>query len=116
MLANTNKGRAALRDWLDRFADLYERYGPIITTWTEAELSGVPIGGTGQDVLGRLAAAMTRNIRVPKRSKLEPEVAALALMTMVERLNYYATTGQVDATRDELLDTLMSVITDALYT
>ncbi len=32
-------GRQALRAWLERFADLYERSGPVIRTWTEAELS-----------------------------------------------------------------------------
>jgi AcrR family transcriptional regulator len=116
VLSNSTKGRAALREWLDRFADLYERYGSLMRTWTEAELSGVPIGRHEQDVLGSLTAAMTRNIRLPKRSKLDPAVAALALMTMVERFNYYATTGQVDVTRAELLDTLVSVISAALYT
>ncbi len=115
VLTNTDKGRAGLRDWLDRFADLYERYGPIIRTWTEVELSGVTIGRNGQDVLGHLTEALARNLRVPKRSKLDPTVAALAIMTMIERFNYYATTNQVVATRDELLDTLVSVITDALY-
>ena len=38
--ADTDEGRAALRDWLDRFADLYERSGPVIRSWTETELSG----------------------------------------------------------------------------
>ncbi len=52
---------------------------------------------------------------MPKRSKLDPTIAALALMTMVERLNYYATTNQVTATPDELLDTLVGIITAALF-
>ena len=94
--ANSEQGRQALRDWLARFADLYERYGPVIRTWTEAELSGVAVGEQGEGVLGRLTAAMTRNIRIPKRSGLDPAIAALALMTMVERVNYYAATNQVD--------------------
>lgn len=33
---------------------------------------------------------------------------------MVERFNYYVATGQVDATRDELLDTLTDVIMAAI--
>ena len=36
-------------------------------------------------------------------------------MMMVERLNYYATTQQVVASRDELLDTLVGVISSALF-
>jgi AcrR family transcriptional regulator len=116
VVTNTAKGRTDLRDWLDRFADFYERYGPVIRAWTEAELSGEPLGRHGEDVVGRLTAAMTRNIRLPKRSRLDPTIAALALMTMVERLNYYASTSQVQASRDELLDTLADTITSALFT
>jgi AcrR family transcriptional regulator len=114
-IGDTDDARAALRAWLARFADLYQRYGPVIRTWTEAELTGAPIGRHGQDVLGRLAAAMSGKLKVPKRSKLDPTIAALALMTMVERLNYYATTNQVTATPDELLDTLVGIITAALF-
>ena len=54
-----------------------------------------------------MTTAMTRNIRPPRRSRLDPTITGLALMMMVERLNYYATTNQVVATRDELLDTLV---------
>jgi AcrR family transcriptional regulator len=114
-VTNTDDGRASLRAWLERFADLYEKFGPIIRTWTEAEMSGTRVGRNGQDVLGRLTATMAGNIRPPKRSKVDPTIAALALMTLVERLNYYATTNQVDASRDELLDTLVDAITRALF-
>ncbi len=62
-----------------------------------------------------MTTAMARNIRPPRRAKLDPTVTGLALMMMVERLNYYATTKQVVATRDELLDTLVEVITSALF-
>lgn len=34
---------------------------------------------------------------------------------MVERFHYYAATGQVDASRDELLDTLTDVIMAAIF-
>ncbi len=115
VVVDTEAARRELRAWLDRFADLYLRYGPVIRTWTEAELSGEPVASHGDDVLGKLTAAMTRNLRLPKRSKLDPMIAALALMTMVERLNYYATTNQVVASRDELLDTFVRHITAALF-
>jgi AcrR family transcriptional regulator len=115
VITDTHKGRTALRDWLDRFADLYERSGPVIRSWTESELSGDTIGRHGEDVLGAMTTAMTRNIRPARRSRLDPTITGLALMMMVERLNYYATTRQVVATRDELLDTLVDVISSALF-
>ena len=107
--------RTALRDWLARFAALYGRYGAIICTWTEAESFGDRTGQRGNDALGGLAAAMTDNIRIPKRSGLDPGIASLALMTLVERVNYYTATGQLLATPDEVLDTLVDVIDAAVF-
>ncbi|HVN50773.1 MAG TPA: TetR/AcrR family transcriptional regulator [Acidimicrobiales bacterium] len=115
IVRDTEEGRAELRDWLARFAALYDRYGSVIRTWTEAELSGAPIGRHGQDVLARLTAAMARNLQTPARATLHPAITALALVTMVERLNYYVATSQVAATPDELLDTLVDVVTAALF-
>ena len=78
-VANSEQGRAALREWLDRFADLYERSGAVIRTWTEAELSGEGVGRKGEDALGGLAATLMTRMRIPKRSGLDPAVATLAL-------------------------------------
>jgi hypothetical protein len=66
-------------------------------------------------VLAELTAALTRRVRVPRRSGLNPTIATLALMTMVERFNYYADSGQVEVTPDELLDTLTDIITAAVF-
>ena len=57
---------------------------------------------------------LTRRVRVPRRSGLDPTIATLAVMMMVERF-HYAATGQVDASRDELLDTVTDVIMAATF-
>jgi hypothetical protein len=110
-VTDSDRGRAALRAWLARVSDAYARHGRVIRAWTEAELSGDPVGRRGDDVLTRLALALTRRLRVPKRSGLHPVVATLALMMMVERVNYYAASGQLPVDDgDELLDMLTDVI------
>ena len=115
-VTNSARGRAALRAWLARVSKVYARHGRVIRAWTEAELSGDPVGRHGEDVLTGLALALTRRMRVPKRSGLDPTVATLALMMMVERLNYYAASGQVELhDEDELLDTLTDVIMAAAF-
>ena len=115
LVSNSDKGRAALRAWLDDFADLYERYGAVIRTWTESELSGDSSGRQGDDALGGMVGGLMSQVRIPKRSGLDPTVATLALVTMCERVNYYATTNQVKATREELLDTLVEIIDAAVF-
>jgi AcrR family transcriptional regulator len=115
-VTNSARGRAALRAWLGRVSDVYARHGRVIRAWTEAELSGDPVGRHGDDVLTGLALALTRRMRVPKRSGLDPTIATLALMMMVERLNYYAASGQVDLDdEDELNDTLTDVIMATVF-
>jgi AcrR family transcriptional regulator len=115
-VTNSPRGRAALRAWLARVSEVYARHGRVIRAWTEAELSGDPVGRRGEDVLTGLALALTRRMRVPKRSGLDPTVATLALMMMVERLNYYAASGQLDLDdEDELNDTLTEVIMAAAF-
>jgi AcrR family transcriptional regulator len=110
-VTNSARGRSALRAWLARVSQAYARHGRVIRAWTEAELSGDAVVSHGDDVLTGMAMALTRRMRVPKRSGLDPTVATLALMMMVERVNYYATSGQVDVNDgDELLDTLTDVI------
>lgn len=115
-VTNSARGRAALRAWLARVSEAYAKHGRVIRAWTEAELSGDPVGRRGDDVLIGLALALTRRMRVPKRSGLDPTVATLALMMMVERVNYYAASGQVDLNdEDELNDTLTDVIMAAAF-
>ena len=46
---------------------------------------------------------------------LDPQVAALALVAMIERFNYYVYSGQVAADRDELVDTLADVTWAAMF-
>ena len=114
-VTNSEKGRAELREWLDRFADLYERAGGVIRSWTEAELSRDGVGRRGDDAMGGLVTKLMERMRIPKRSGLDPAIASLALITLCERFNYYASTGQVEVTRDELLTTLVDIIEAAIF-
>jgi hypothetical protein len=48
-------------------------------------------------------------------SDLNSPITALAFVTMIERLNYYVLTGQVDIERDAMLDTLAAVTHAGLF-
>jgi len=109
------EGRRALRSWLAAFTELYERYGPIIRTWTEAEVEPSALGRMGADVLGQLAGALAEHAGQARRNRMDPQVAALALVAMVERLNYFVLSGQVHARRDEMLDLLTEVMVRVLF-
>lgn len=107
------KGLAELEAWLDRFASLYEHYGPIIRTWTEAEVGGSDVGRLGTDVVGELASALAEASGGP--TDVDPAIATMALVAMIERLNYFVLSGQVAATRDQMVTTLAGVVHRALF-
>jgi AcrR family transcriptional regulator len=108
-------GREELRRWLARFAELHERYGPVIRAWTEAEIDASEFGRLGADVLADFAATLAEQIRRRAPADLNPEVAALALVAMIERFSYYVYSGQVAADREELVDTLADVTWAAMF-
>jgi hypothetical protein len=108
-------GEATLRAWIARFADLYEHYGPIIRAWTEAEIGTHEFGRLGNDVLARFTRVLTQRIAEAAPPDLDPTIAAVALVAMFERLNYYALAGQVRAERGDIVDTLAVVTQRALF-
>ena len=108
-------GQESLRVWIARFADLYERYGPVIRAWTEAEIGSHEFGRLGNDVMVRFTRVLTVRIAEAAPADLDPTIAAVALVAMFERLNYYALAGQVRARRDEIVDTLAQVTQRAVF-
>lgn len=103
------EGRQRLREWIAGFADIYERYGPVIRTWTEAEVDDTDAGRLGADTLGRIAATFSERVRDVALPGIDPFIASLAFVAMIERFHYFSVTGQVEGDRDAVLDTLTAV-------
>jgi AcrR family transcriptional regulator len=114
-LTPDDDGRARLRAWLARFAELHRRFGPVIRVWTEAEIDSTDVGRLGTDVLGQMSIAFSRRIADVPGLRVDPEIAALALVAMIERLSFFVLSGQVAATEDETIDTLAEVTFAALF-
>jgi hypothetical protein len=106
---------AELKSWIGRFADLYERYGAVIRAWTEAEMGGDEFGRAGTDVLARFTRVLTARIAAAAPKDIDPEIAALAIVAMLERLNYYVLSRQVRVSRTQMVDTLARVTHAALF-
>ncbi len=109
------EGRAELRAWLGRFVDVYEHYGPVIRAWTEAEIGGSEFGRLGTDVLTEFSRVLTGRIRRSSSPDVNPQIAALAVVAMIERFNYYVLSRQIEVSREEMLDTLATVTHAGLF-
>ncbi len=103
------EGYRELREWLERFSDLYQRSSPIIRAWTEAEIGGSEFGRLGTDVWGEFTRSLAEGIRKARPPGLDPTIAAIATVAMIERFNYYVLSEQVAVERAAMLDTLARV-------
>jgi AcrR family transcriptional regulator len=103
-------GYEELRRWIEQFSDLYLHHRAVIQTWTEADSAEGDIGRLGTNLLGGFSGTLAHRIGENGSYGLDPDVAAMAIVAMIERFNYYfLVIGQVDSTREEMLDTLATV-------
>jgi AcrR family transcriptional regulator len=112
----SDEGYRDLREWLGRFADIYRHYGPVIRGWTEAETDETDFGRIGTDVLNAFTRTLAARVRESHGSGgPDPRVAAIAMVAMIERFNYYMLSRQLDVGRDAMLDTTASIIHVGLF-
>lgn len=103
-------GFEALRVWLDQFATVYDRYGPVVRAWQEAETSE-EFAALGMSVLTEFSAALVAQIAdACAASQTDPQIAALALISMLERFNYLLSSRRLEVDRDVMLDTLARIV------
>jgi AcrR family transcriptional regulator len=111
----TAESREALTAWLVEFVEVYGRYGPLIRSWTEADRRDAGDATTGADVLATVADAFAAKVKLRRRKDLDPAIASLALLAMVERVNYFFAAGQLDEDPAGLAATLAVIMMDALF-
>jgi AcrR family transcriptional regulator len=103
------EGYQQLRTWLARFVGAYRRHGPVIRAWAEAQLDNrelARLGGASMNTLtSRIAAVVAE-----RDGGVHADHAAVAVVAMVERLNYYLLSRRLDIDDDELLDTMTTVL------
>jgi AcrR family transcriptional regulator len=113
-LAPDAEGTAALRAWLERFTDLYGRYGAVIRTWTDAEIVESDIGRIGDRLVAEFSRELERRLR-SVAPDLDARVAATAIISMIERSHYYVAAGRPKVPCDDLVATLAAVTLASLF-
>ncbi|MBV6507672.1 MAG: hypothetical protein JJLCMIEE_00727 [Acidimicrobiales bacterium] len=113
VLDPTDAGYDAFCEWVEHFADLYREYGPIIQAWTEIKVNDTRGESPEPDLFAGLRSELAGHI--DPSAGVDPDVAALAIVSMIERFNYYVASKQVRADDDEVVETLARVTFNALY-
>jgi AcrR family transcriptional regulator len=114
-LRQDNDGRLALHSWIASFADLYDEYGPVVRAWTEAEIGTHEFGRLGTDVLTKFTITFIERVADAVPDGTNPAIAGLAIVAMLERMNYYVFSKQVNVTRAKMIDTLTDVMYASLF-
>jgi AcrR family transcriptional regulator len=108
-------GRARLQRWIRRFVDAYREHGAVIRAWTEAEIGGSEFGRLGTDLLTQFTGVIVARVADVSPPGIDATIATLALVAMLERLNYYAMTDQVNVEPDAIAATVARVTHAALF-
>jgi AcrR family transcriptional regulator len=105
-----DEGREAVREWVDRFTDVYGRHSTVIRAWTEGEIVDNDLGRQGQKLLGRLAQGLAKSIHeADPGTGADADIAALALLSMLERFTYLVQSRQITFEREAMIDSLAAV-------
>ena len=135
-------GRAALRDWVQRFCDTYATHATVIRILSQADVIGEDFFSDGLQLLFRLAEALTQGITdatarpsttsgagraAPARKGDLPdppaaftdgtahaELTALACLMMLERVNYLFSV-EVKLPRQEMIERITAIIFAAFH-
>jgi AcrR family transcriptional regulator len=105
------EGVAELRRWLSGFIAGYRRFGVVIRAWMEDQITSRELARRGVNTIAPLTD--TRVERNTEAREREPQAAtrqAAALLAMVERFTYFATSRALDFDDDTVTATLATVI------
>lgn len=125
VVTRNDSGRAALRDWVRRFCDVYAAHATVIRILSQADVVGEEVYGDGLQQLFRLAEAMTQGMTAgagPATSDADgsgplsehAELTAVACLMMLERVNYLLSV-EVRLPRDEMVDRLAAIMYAAFH-
>lgn len=104
----------SLRVWLRQFVSTYRRHGPVIRIWLERRDSDQLMQSLADDIFGGLATAFARLLDPEVASRLEPTVATLATISMIERFTYYLTSRPGSFDEEAVVDTLARLLSGVL--
>jgi len=113
-LTDDDESFAALHTWLERFDRLYAQHGPMIRSWTEAEIVDSEMGKIGGDLVVQFSQELAARLRTAA-PELDAQIAALALVGMIERSSYYVEAKQIDVDRAELVGLLTRVVHGGIF-
>jgi AcrR family transcriptional regulator len=126
VVTRNDAGKAALRDWVRRFCDVYAAHASVIRILSQADVVGEEVYGDGLQQLFRVAEAMTQGMTAGASAagidgsdgsgalSEHAELTALACLMMLERVNYLFSV-EVRLPREEMVDRIAAIMYAAFH-
>lgn len=108
-------GRAALREWVSDFVDIYAAHGTVIRAWTDREFAARDLGRRAQDSLLALSGALSRRIDEARDVGDDASIEGVACLSMLERFNYFQQSHQVQFPREQAIETLTRAVFEGFF-
>ena len=104
------RGLVALRAWIVEFSRCYERHTAVIRAWSEQQVQGPAMEELGVRAFSQLTSRLVGRIRKAAPGGPRPQLAAVALLALLERFTYYRVSRNLPMDDDEWLDTLAVMV------
>ena len=103
-------GDAELRAWVAEFVAAYPAHVSVIRVWLERRDLDPLMQVLANDTLGGLAEALHRRIDPDLFAVVDPGIATLALLSLLERLSAYAQSSDGALRQDRIAATLSEML------
>lgn len=114
------QGYQQLRSWVEQFVDTYEHHAPVVNAWIAADSEHESrFGKLGTEVLaqfsGKIAQTIEQAVASGQRHPVDPGIAAVALVAMLERLCYFWVVRGAPFERATVVETLTAIWYEAIF-
>jgi AcrR family transcriptional regulator len=103
-------GVAELHRWLVEFISTYRRYGGVIRAWMEDQVTSRELGRLGGHTFSAITNSLVTRLHEIHGDDHDAELAAAAMLAMVERTTYFVTSRGLTFEDDETADTLARML------
>jgi len=104
-------GEAELRAWLTQFVATYRRYGAVIRGWMEEQVVDRELVRLGLDAFQQIIESLQDRLAEADAAHLpDPGLAAAAMLAMIERLAYFTSSRDLDASDEAVVDVLTTML------
>ena len=104
-------GEAELQRWLGEFLAIYRRHGPVIRAWMEGQIAERSLVRIGVKAFRAITDALHERVREARPPHLgHKTVASTALLAMIERFAYFASSRDIGFDDEAIVASLAIVI------